>query len=194
MEDRQEDRPIELISLRAKAGDGDRGLEPGQARQVRFISLRVKLLTSFTLLFGVVFAAAYCGFYLNSPVVASVITYVILFALVFLASGALTRSIIALTHSARQVAKGDYSRGTIPEIRGLLSDETTTLAEVFRQMVVEIANREEELKEQVKELTLTMHIQIDQLRKAKKVAEITESEYFLQLQEKARKMRESKSE
>ena len=44
----------------------------------------------------------------------------------------------------------------------------------------------------MRELTLTMNIQIDQLRKAKKVAEITESEYFLQLQKKARQMREER--
>jgi HAMP domain-containing protein len=189
MDEWQEDARVELLSLRAQAGD-----RAGRDRRVKFISLRLKLLVSFTLLFGVVFAAACYGFYLNSVAVAFVVTYVILFILVFFASGTLTRPITGLTRSAQRIAEGDYSRGVIPEVRGLIGDETTALVEVFRQMVDRIADREKELKEQVRELTLTMHIQIDQLRKAKKVAEITESEYFLQLQEKARKMREERGE
>jgi HAMP domain-containing protein len=194
MDEWQEDGRVELFSLRAQARDHDRGTEAGRDRRVKFISLRLKLLVSFTLLFGVVFAAACYGFYLNSVAVAFVVTYVILFILVFFASGTLTRPITGLTRSAQRIAEGDYSRGVIPEVRGLIGDETTALVEVFRQMVDRIADREKELKEQVRELTLTMHIQIDQLRKAKKVAEITESEYFLQLQEKARKMREERGE
>jgi len=193
MDYRQEDSRVELISLREKPGDRDRVIEADRDRRVRFVSLRVKLLASFTLLFIVVFAVAYYGFYLDSAVMAFVITYITLFILVFLASGTLTRPIIALTRSAQRIAEGDYSRRTIPEMRGLIGDEITSLAEVFRQMMAKIVDREKELKEQVRELTLTMHIQIDQLRKAKKVAEITESEYFLQLQEKARKMREARS-
>jgi methyl-accepting chemotaxis protein len=189
----QEDRPVELISLRARSGDRDRVMEAGRIGRLRFISLRVKLLVGFTLLFIVVFAAAYCGFYLDSVGVAFVITYVMLFVLVFLFSGSLTRPIAALTRSARRVAEGDYSRRGIPEVRGTIRDETTTLADVFRQMVAKVAGREMELKEQMRELTLTMHIQIDQLKKAKSVAAITESEYFLQLQEKARKMREARN-
>jgi methyl-accepting chemotaxis protein len=192
MDERHEDGQVELISLRTKPGDRDRVIEADQDRRVRFVSLRVKLLVGFTLLFSVVFAAAYYGFYLDSVVMAFVITYVVLFVLVFLLSGTLTRPIIALTRSAQRVAEGDYSNGVIPEVRDGIRDETTTLAEVFRQMVAKIADREEELKEHVRELTLTLHIQIDQLKKAKRVAEITESEYFLQLQEKARKMREAK--
>jgi methyl-accepting chemotaxis protein len=192
MDERQEDGQVELISLRTKPGDRDRVIEADQDRRARFVSLRVKLLVGFTLLFSVVFAAAYYGFYLDSVVVAFVITYVVLFVLVFLLSGTLTRPIIALTRSAQRVAEGDYSEGVIPEVRDGIRDETATLAEVFRQMVAKIADREEELKEHVKELTLTLHIQIDQLKKAKRVAEITDSEYFLQLQEKARKMREAK--
>ncbi|MFB0533866.1 MAG: HAMP domain-containing protein [Anaerolineae bacterium] len=192
MDEGQEDRRVELISLRAEPGDRDRVVEAGRDRRVRFISLRVRLLVGFTLLFSVVFAAAYYGFYFDSAVAAFVIAYVVLFILVFLVSAALTRPIIALTRSAQRVAEGDYSEGGIPEVRDGIRDETATLAEVFRQMVAKIADREQELKEHVRELTLTLHIQIDQLKKAKRVAEITESEYFLQLQEKARKMREAK--
>lgn len=192
MDEGREDGRVELITLRKKTGDGDRVIETGQDRKARFISLRVKLLIVFTLLFGVAFAVAYYGFYFNSPVIAFVVAYVALFILVLLISEPLTRSITALTHSARRIAEGDYSRRTIPEMRGLLSDEITIMVEAFRRMVTEIADREMELKEQVRELTMTMHIHIDQIKKAKKVAEITESEYFQQLQEKARKMREAK--
>ena len=129
--------------------------------------------------------------YVLTGVAVSEVLLVALFALIFLVSGPLIRLIVALTRSAQRVAEGDYSEGGIPEVRGTLRDEITTLAAVFCQMVAQIAHREEELKDHVKELT--MHIQIDQLKKAKKVAEITETEYFLQLQEKARKMREARS-
>ncbi len=188
MDKNQEDRQVKLVSLHKSSGD--RASEAGQDRRARFISLQVKLLLGFTLAFSVAFAAAY--YLSHSAVVASIITYVTLVILIFLAARALTRPIVTLTQSARRVAEGDYSRGVIPQMGGLLSDETAALAEVFRQMVTKIADRERDLKDQVRELTLTMHIQIDQLKKAKSVAEITESEYFLQLQEKARKMREAR--
>jgi hypothetical protein len=60
------------------------------------------------------------------------------------------------------------------------------LAKVFGEMAIEVQAREEQLKRQVEEL----RIKIDEVKKAKQVAEITETEYFRRLREHAREMRE----
>jgi hypothetical protein len=57
---------------------------------------------------------------------------------------------------------------------------------MFRQMAREVQAREASLRREVQEL----RIQIDEARKHKQVAEITESGYFQQLQQKARLMKE----
>jgi hypothetical protein len=52
-------------------------------------------------------------------------------------------------------------------------------------MVREVYAREESLKRQVAEL----RIEIDEVKKAQQVAEITDTDYFLRLQEKAQAFR-----
>lgn len=187
MDKGKEGEQVELVSLRAKRRDSTR-------KQPGFLSLRVKFLLGFTLLFVVTFAAAYYGTgYLHNAMLALVVAYIPSLVVAFLISGALTRPITALTRAFQRVAEGDYSQGNIPKVKRVLADdEITAMAEAFQQMVIKIADREMNLKEQMRELT--MHIHIDQLTKAKKVAEITESEYFQQLQEKAHQMRETRRE
>ncbi len=60
------------------------------------------------------------------------------------------------------------------------------LARVFQRMAREIDTREQRLKQQVKQL----HIELDQARQARQVAEITETDYFRQLQAKAQDLRQ----
>ena len=50
--------------------------------------------------------------------------------------------------------------------------------------------REEKLRQEIAQL----RIEIDQTRRAKQVAEITDTQYFKRLQDQARSMREKKSE
>jgi len=57
-------------------------------------------------------------------------------------------------------------------------------------MATQVKVRENRLKKQVEELK----IKINQTKKAKEVARITESDYFQHLQEMARKMREKSKE
>lgn len=64
-------------------------------------------------------------------------------------------------------------------------DELGQLARVFQKMANEVQAREQRLKQEVMEL----RIQIDEVKKAQQVAEITESEYFQQLQSKISKMK-----
>lgn len=64
-------------------------------------------------------------------------------------------------------------------------DALGQLARVFRHMVHEVRGREERLKQQVQEL----RIEIDQTRQAKKVQEITGSDYFKNLRGQAEQLR-----
>jgi two-component system cell cycle response regulator len=65
------------------------------------------------------------------------------------------------------------------------SDALGQLARVFQRMAREVRAREERLEQTVREL----RIEIDEARQAKKVAEITESEYFQRLRGEADSLR-----
>jgi len=64
-------------------------------------------------------------------------------------------------------------------------DELGQTAGVFRQMANEVYNREQRLKLQVEEL----RIEVDEARKARQVAEVTDSAYFRELQKRAKDLR-----
>ena len=64
-------------------------------------------------------------------------------------------------------------------------DELGQLAQVFQEMARQVYAREQQLQQQVQQL----RIEIDQVRKAREVADITESEYFQQLLGKADELR-----
>jgi len=121
----------------------------------------------------------------DKVVVAFAMTYTTLFVLVFVVSEALTRPVITLTTVAEQVAGGDYDQNVSALYSGKLRDEVATLSQVFEMMISKVREREESLKRQVQEL----RIKIDQVKKARQVAEITETEYFQGLREHAAKMR-----
>jgi CheY-like chemotaxis protein len=67
----------------------------------------------------------------------------------------------------------------------LRDDALGQLARVFRQMAHEVQARQERLKQQVREL----RIEIDEVRQEKKVAEITDSEYFRSVRDQADTLR-----
>lgn len=122
---------------------------------------------------------------LDTVFVAFLITYAALFILVFIVSQTLTRPIIGLTQIVERVAEGDYDQDMSALYSGRLRDEVATLARVFEMMVHKVREREEGLKRQVEEL----RIEIDHSKKARQVAEITESEYFQELKERAEELR-----
>jgi hypothetical protein len=69
------------------------------------------------------------------------------------------------------------------------TDELGHLARVFQRMVREVYQREQRLKQQVAEL----RIEIDEVKQARQVAEITETEYFQNLRQKAQQLRSNRS-
>ena len=96
-----------------------------------------------------------------------------------------TQPVAQLTATAADIEAGTF------EVEGLAAiaqraDELGQLARVFQRMAREIAAREQRLKQQVQQL----RIEIDEVKKARQVAEITETEYFQHLREHAQEMRE----
>jgi HAMP domain-containing protein len=118
---------------------------------------------------------------------AFVITYLGLFILVFWVSRTLTRPISTLTVAAARIGEGDYSQD-LTEVKpgGRVSDEIGTLADVFMIMTSKVYQREQTLRKQVEALK----IEIDDTKRKAQVSEIADTEFFRDLQKKAREMRQ----
>src|SRR5581483_1779819 len=93
--------------------------------------------------------------------------------------------------SAGADAEGEDAIGT--EVLAPLArrgDELGATARVFQQMAEEVFAREQSLRQQVLEL----RIEIDEVKKASMVAEITDTDYFRDLQARARQIRSGATE
>lgn len=103
---------------------------------------------------------------------------------VFVAVSRTVRAIQLVTRAAAAVEAGNYGEinlGALPDRR----DDVGQLARVFKRMTDEIYAREQKLTAQVDEL----HIQIDLVRQDKQVQEIVDSDFFKDLQARARNIR-----
>jgi two-component system NtrC family sensor kinase len=96
---------------------------------------------------------------------------------IYVASRRVARPILAIAETASAVAAGDLER----EAPVMTNDEVGLLARVFNDMTAKLHERERRLKEQVQQL----RIEIDEARAAQKVAEITDTDYFRDLQKRA---------
>ncbi|GAA6623367.1 Nif11-like leader peptide family RiPP precursor [Scytonema sp. NUACC26] len=97
----------------------------------------------------------------------------------------IARPIRALTKAAETlVEQDDFDSQKLTEV-SRTTDDIGQLVRVFLQMAQQVKAREQKLKQQVKEL----YIEIDEAKKARQVAEITQTDYFEQLQKKARKLK-----
>jgi len=94
------------------------------------------------------------------------------------------RNVDRVTAAAAAVETGDFEPGSIEVVAGR-QDELGQLARVFRRMAREVRAREQRLKQEVRQL----RIEIDETRTARQVAEITETDYFQDLQSKVDKLR-----
>ena len=86
--------------------------------------------------------------------------------------------------AAGAVEAGEFH---LAELAGVAArgDALGTLARVFSRMADEVRAREERLKQEVREL----RIEIDEARQARKVSEITSTEYFKDLRARASELR-----
>lgn len=114
------------------------------------------------------------------------IVYIVLFGAVLLISDGITAPIRSLTEVAERIGEGEYEEVEILE--GGVRDEVTTLTEVFNLMVSKVRQREEKLKKQVAELQIIL----DEGKQQKQVEEIVDTDFFRDLQSKARAMRARK--
>lgn len=96
-----------------------------------------------------------------------------------------TQPVAHLTAAAADIEAGIFEVEKLAPVEQR-PDELGQLARVFQRMVRQVYAREQQLKQQVEEL----RIKIDEVKKARQVAEITETEYFQHLREHAREIRE----
>ncbi|NJN21006.1 MAG: HAMP domain-containing protein [Leptolyngbya sp. RL_3_1] len=108
----------------------------------------------------------------------------ILVAVVYLIARQIVRPVLVITDTAAAIEDGEFELSALDAVT-VRSDEIGQLARIFQNMAKQVYQREQRLKRQVAELT----IEIDQTRKEQQVAEITETDYFKELTQKAKDLR-----
>src|SRR5207249_9657301 len=101
-----------------------------------------------------------------------------------LLSRRVTGPVAGLTAAAAAIEAETFEPGTLSAI-SRRRDELGQLARVFDRMAREVYAREQRLKQQVEAL----RVEIDQAAREREVAEITETEYFQQLEQRAGELR-----
>jgi HAMP domain-containing protein len=126
--------------------------------------------------------------------VAAIVSVTILALLIALwLSSYISRPIASVIAASRNVEAGHFSAVNLREVEKR-KDELGGLARVFSRMAEHVQSREQNLKDEVKDLRIKidLFIEIDQARKEKQVREITESEYFERLLERVQALRARK--
>jgi HAMP domain-containing protein len=104
-----------------------------------------------------------------------------------LASQSISRPLLNLADSARAMKSGRLTLEQATELKNSKgSDEIAELSSQFGGMATEVIAREEMLKRQVESLK----IEVDLAKQQKQVSEITDSDFFRDLQGKARTLRQ----
>ncbi len=94
-----------------------------------------------------------------------------------------------VTRAAAAVEAGAFELDSLNSV-ALREDSLGQLARVFQNMARQVYAREQSLRKQVQEL----RVEIDEVKKARQVAEITETEYFRDLSAKAQRLRQRRGE
>ena len=95
------------------------------------------------------------------------------------------RQVARLTDAAAAVEAGTFDPSCLADVIQR-NDELGQLARVFENMAREVYAREQRLKQQLQDL----RIEVDEAKKARQVAEITETDYFRELSQKVQRLRE----
>lgn len=94
--------------------------------------------------------------------------------------------LLRLTDAARLMEAEKLTQADIEQIQAMEgNDEVTHLGQVFARMAAEVIARERKLQQQVQEL----RIEVDRVRQEQAVSEITDTEYFQELQQKVDQLR-----
>jgi DNA-binding response OmpR family regulator len=89
-----------------------------------------------------------------------------------------------VTAAAAEVEAGAFDPASLADVAER-TDALGTLAKMFQRMALEVRAREERLRQQLEALT----IKIDETKKSAQVAEITDTDYFQNLQKEAARFR-----
>lgn len=122
--------------------------------------------------------------------IAFAVTYSTLLLMVFLLSEALTRRLKRLKDVAEKVGEGDYSQNISGLNHKVLQDEISVLARILSVMTEKVRDREESLRRQVTNLK----VEIDQAKRWAQVQEIVDTDFFRDLQDKAKLFRQQCSQ
>lgn len=90
-----------------------------------------------------------------------------------------------LTDAAREVQNSDFDPSSLAAVASR-PDALGNLARVFQQMAREVYAREEKLKQEVQ----TLKIELNRARQDKQVEDITGTDYFQELESKAKMLRD----
>lgn len=123
---------------------------------------------------------------LISGAIAFVLSYILIFMLVYWLSGLLTRPIVSLAGIATEIGEGKYEQewSQVDKIASF-RDEINILTSVFHAMVDKVAEREKSLRARVAQL----EIMIDRSKLETQVKEIVDSDFFQDLRSKVQDMR-----
>lgn len=102
----------------------------------------------------------------------------------FIGARRVARPVGELTAAAIAVEGASYLPGSLDRVAAR-RDEIGRLAQVFDHMARQVRAREERLEREIKELS----VQIDERKRRRQVAEITETDYFRDLQRRAAELR-----
>jgi HAMP domain-containing protein len=121
--------------------------------------------------------------------VVAIIFAVVILVMNFLLKGMVIRPVEQIAATATLISNDEWSPtsgeiATVSQIAGR-GDELGATASVFERMAKQVYEREQRLKAELKRLI----IQIDEQKREREVREITETDYFHELQRKARELR-----
>ena len=123
----------------------------------------------------------------RNGLIAFVISYILIFGLVYLMSGIVTRPLIRLATVSKEIGDGNYDQDLDAlDNLGRWDDEIDTLSDTMKIMISKVAQREQTLRKRVHQL----EIMVDNTKREEEVKQIVESDFFQDLQAKAKNMRQ----
>lgn len=115
-----------------------------------------------------------------------VVTLALAVANASLVALSISKPLLRLTAAAEAMEAGHFTTEQAEELRTTQGkDEVSRLSALFGKMAAEVVRREQSLRQEVQQL----RIEIDQTKRAKEVEEVTESEYFRELQTRVLELR-----
>lgn len=125
----------------------------------------------------------------NASLGTAAVVFPILIVVVLLVALAIANPVRRLTRAAEICERGERFDPKSLEAVARRGDELGQLARVFSKMAVEVQAREQNLKQQV----ATLRIEIDRVKQEKQVKEITETDFFRDLQQRVHLLRARRS-